>query len=247
MSQTEKNMPKFSDKKEALAYYYKHIHPTTLREQCSSNCCYYSVKTAVEVALGKPLTKKQNATFKEYIKDCPVRGEIFMHTLRLFNETFPDIPVYFQPVTNSIENIKKAVNTVGPVLCTIVNFDWDDKQSEIISSMDRNVFNIHACCCVGNCNINGIEYLVFKDTNSHPVPTGRKRNPFQFLNIHHLDHPNGVNEIWAFVPGGIKCLLGCSKMFFAWCYSVNKIEKKEGRVPIIESWWYPLMRKILEC
>ena len=237
----------FQSKKTAIDHYRRaEVAGKCRYSQQESNCCYYSVRNAVEATLKRKFTAKENKEFNKYKKDCPALGEFFMHTLNLFCKHFPKIPVRFTLIANSVASIKAVVNTIGPVLITIANFNWDDEISEIITSDSRDAFDIHCCCCVGNCKIDGEEYLVFKDSNKHPIPGGRRDNCYQFLNIKNLKYREGRPDLYAMQAGAIKNTLGREGLFFAWCYSCERLKEGAACIPVEEEWWYPLARAILD-
>ena len=225
--------PSFSTKKKALNYYKKNTKPNKLLLQGPSSCSYYAVATAAELVLKRQLTKQEkNILIKEFIKECPNRGDLFQYTIQLFQKVFDKIPIGFFNIDNTLNTIKLHL-LQGPVLITIHKFKYNENQKEILPNPKQSIFEAaHCICCIGYCNIRNKEYLVFKDTNKIPQPY---TNPFIFLKTKNIDTGPYKHPLIKLPLAAINCHK--KKIVFTWCYSVKKDAQRHTIQKNI--WYYP--------
>jgi|TARA_B100000767_G_C19645993_1_gene484631 hypothetical protein len=134
--------------------------PPFCYQQGESDCGYYSLRIAAEIALKRRFDSEEDQTFRqEFLNMCLVSGQRLEFSVMHFAEQFPDMSVYFTteadvPEFSPTTVIEKLDAGCKAVVLNIQNMDFAGNR------LTRGRYG-HNICCVGH----GKGKLIFADSN----------------------------------------------------------------------------------
>ena len=146
----------------------------------TNKCCYYSVRTAVELLLKRPFNKAEKSMFQTYHRLCPRVGDIFSNSIAYFTDMFEAMNITFTrvpaevtrrrtrrskgtdaPLWVTVDQIEQAL-LFGPVLLNVQNMDFSGNR--VVHGVGSAGGPDGHCICCYDSNVHD---LILKDTNAY--------------------------------------------------------------------------------